>query len=97
MREETVVPLPAELRHFRAADCLYLVEGQPPPEWDGSAVAWRENQACRRWSEARSRWAAEHGWPAELGDQLDRIREEVRVRRAVLLRPSPAAEGDERR
>ncbi len=87
------MPVPAELRHFRAADWLHLVEGHPPAEWDGSAAAWREVQACRRWCEARNQWAAEHGWPAQLGDQLDRIREEVRVRRAVFLRSFPAAEG----
>ena len=96
MREEPAVPVPAELRHFRAADWLHLVEGHPPVGWDGSAAAWREVQACRQWSEARRRWATEHGWPAVLGDQLDRIREELRVRRAVLFRSFPEAEGDER-
>ncbi len=86
-------PVPVQLRRFIADDWLHLVQGEPPAEWDRSEALWRLLQAGREWSRARSRWAAEHGWP---DGPVDQLREELRVRRSLLTFSTPDEEGERR-
>ncbi|MDP9397291.1 MAG: hypothetical protein M3P96_05470 [Actinomycetota bacterium] len=83
--------MPVRLRRFVAADWLHLVQGGPPVGWGRSEALWRLLQAGREWSRARSRWAAEHGWP---DGPVDRLREELRVRRSLLTFTTTDEEGE---
>ena len=73
-------PVPERLRRFASSDWLHLVQGEPPPEWSEGQELWWVIQAGQEWSEARSQWVAEHGYP---GDPVDWLREQVRVRRSL--------------
>lgn len=46
-------------------------------------ACWRQSQALQLWSRARQEWLHEHGWPGGV-TIVDLLREDVRVRRAVV-------------
>jgi len=75
--------VPRHLAEFDPRDWRPLVTEKPPPGTE-NVECWLDLTACVLWGEARERWAAEHGWP--LGDLVDRVREQIAVRRSILRR-----------
>ncbi len=99
-RRQTDDPLagvPPELREFRAATWLPLVAPDPTPEhWPESLR--HEHAAAKEWVQARRRWAAVHGYPADplrwLRDHHD-VPAAVRRRARQLVDEDDVTAGDE--
>lgn len=72
--------VPNDLAVFSIASWSVLVESLPPLDYGGTAEQWTANEAHAAWCRARAMWSEVNGWP---GGNLERIREERRVRLAL--------------